>query len=659
MFVRTTSFRALVIAGLLGFSGFSAWAASISGFAPDKGGAGTEVTVTGTGLATASFVYFGATEAPGEILARSANAVRVRVPANAFSGPISVFTTASGAASSIQIFIAAPRVTEFDPVTGDVGALVRISGVNFATSSGTGRGSVTQVWFQGQSARFQISGINQLLAVVPTNAVSGPITVANEAGSVTTLASFQVAAAISGFAPVSGRAGDEIEVRGRNLLDAQRVEFGGVSAAFRKHTVTNLFAIIPTNAIDGRVQVTTPAGVITTSSNFVVLPRVLTFTPQGGAVGTAVEIQGAGFHGLTEVSFNGVKATVGSSTAQRISVTVPNGATTGLITVKTANGTNVTESPFRLPARINSFTPPNGERGDVITLEGVNLAGSARVLFNGVPATFTEVSGTRLQATVPALATTGRITVENVGGTNSSGASFIVKPIIDGFQPASGPIGTVITLTGAGLTNITQARLGDVGVTATVVNSTHVRVIVPLNAFSGPLFLRTAAGDVQTTANFFVEGVQPTLTSLSPTNGTAGTKVTLTGTGLRTTSRVEFGGESAAYTVLSATQVEATVPPAAATGFVSVTTLDGLAVSTKPFVIGGPAAVALAVERSAGSLLVSWPASAATAVLEASPALGSAAAWAPVNGQAVSAGGRLTLTLPLPESGVRYFRLKQ
>ena len=47
-------------------------------------------------------------------------------------------------------------------------------------------------------------------------------------------------------------------------------------------------------------------------------------------------------------------------------------------------------------------------RGDVITVDGANLSGSTRVLFNGVEAAFNEVSNTRLQTTVPALATTGR-----------------------------------------------------------------------------------------------------------------------------------------------------------------------------------------------------------------------------------------------------------
>ena len=72
----------------------------------------------------------------------------------------------------------------------------------------------------------------------------------------------------------------------------------------------------------------------------------------------------------------------------------------------------------------------------------------------------------------------------------------------------------------------------------------------------------------------------PTITSVSPTHGSTGTTITLTGTNLDTTSAVSFNGRPAfAMTVKGSTQVEAVVPAYATTGIIAVTTSKGQATS--------------------------------------------------------------------------------
>jgi IPT/TIG domain len=76
---------------------------------------------------------------------------------------------------------------------------------------------------------------------------------------------------------------------------------------------------------------------------------VLTFTsmsPDTGPVGTSVIISGAGFTGATDVSFNGVGAVFGVDTDSQITTTVPFGATTGLVTVTSPNGTVSSAADF-------------------------------------------------------------------------------------------------------------------------------------------------------------------------------------------------------------------------------------------------------------------------------------------------------------------------
>ena len=77
----------------------------------------------------------------------------------------------------------------------------------------------------------------------------------------------------------------------------------------------------------------------------------------------------------------------------------------------------------------------------------------------------------------------------------------------------------------------------------------------------------------------------PTITSIAPTSGPAGTRVTIGGTNLGGTTAVTFGGVAAGFTLGSATDLSATVPAGAASGPVSVTTPGGTATSTGSFTV--------------------------------------------------------------------------
>jgi hypothetical protein len=636
-------------------------AATISGFTPDRGGPGTEVTVIGTGLQNVLFVYFGGTEASGEILSRSVTSVRARVPPNALTGQISVFINGGGFATSLPIFVTTPRFESFTPITGAPGSLVTISGFNFGTGQFGSRGNVTSVLFNGQPALFEISGLNQLLTLVPTNATTGPITLANEAGSTSSLIPFTVAPLISSITPTNGMPGDPITIRGSNLGTAINVEFGLERASFSVISPSNLVARVPTNAVNARIQISTPAGTIATAQPFVVLPRIFEFQPRIGTTGTNVVLQGGGFQGVTSVEFNGTRATFTFRSSIQVDAVVPSGASTGPIRLITTNGTFTTTELFHLPSRITSFNPNSGKRDDVITIDGQNLSGTTRVLFNGVEASFTLTSPTRLTAVVPAAATSGRITVESPAGSVLSSGTFNVIPVLDGFSPGNATVGSPVTLSGAGLTNLVWVRLGGVDMSFTLLNPTAVRAIVPLDAFSGTLRIRNLNGnEIQAPGTFIVDGARPTLTSFTPSEGVAGTRVQILGKGLATASRVQFNGIDAVLGTPTASSVEATVPANASTGLIAVTTLDGIALSTSSFVIREPV-VSLAISRGVGSdeIVLRWSASATGYVLQSSSSLGTRANWTTVAGTPVVEGSNLRLTQVIPATGSRFYRLRK
>src|SRR5207245_9938203 len=95
---------------------------------------------------------------------------------------------------------------------------------------------------------------------------------------------------------------------------------------------------VPSGATTGLISVTTPGGTATSATAFTVIPAptLTSFTPTSGAVGSTVTITGTAFTGATAVTFNGTSAvsfSVNSSTS--IGATVPSGATTGQISVRT------------------------------------------------------------------------------------------------------------------------------------------------------------------------------------------------------------------------------------------------------------------------------------------------------------------------------------
>jgi YD repeat-containing protein len=75
--------------------------------------------------------------------------------------------------------------------------------------------------------------------------------------------------------------------------------------------------------------------------------ELLTFTPRQGAVGTPVTIYGTGFNqGVNSVSFNGLAASIVRSNIASVVALVPDGATTGPITVVTPRGAATSTAQF-------------------------------------------------------------------------------------------------------------------------------------------------------------------------------------------------------------------------------------------------------------------------------------------------------------------------
>jgi uncharacterized repeat protein (TIGR01451 family) len=128
--------------------------------------------------------------------------------------------------------------------------------------------------------------------------------------------------------------------------------------------------------------------------------------------------------------------------------------------------------------------------------------------------------------------------------------------------------------------------------------SNYVTSVNQIQTETGFTFFTALSSNLAAVLRSKVDGQAPpapSIASFSPASGNAGATVTITGTGLNFTTNVTFNGTPAAYSIVSGTNLVATVPSGAASGQIRVATLGGAANSTGSFVMGTGGVADLAV----------------------------------------------------------------
>jgi len=176
-------------------------------------------------------------------------------------------------------------------------------------------------------------------------------------------------------------------------------------------------------------------------------PSITNFAPKSGAIGSKVTVVGTNLTGAS-VTFNGARAsgvTVNKwgnalvATVPEDSDALPVGAMVQIV-VTTPGGSAMSAASFlvtqttSLPAiatrkpLVSSLSPSAAKAGATVTLTGSHFGGALAVRFGGVKATFSVPSASKILATVPAHAKTGRISVQTRTGVGMSSGRFTVIP---------------------------------------------------------------------------------------------------------------------------------------------------------------------------------------------------------------------------------------
>src|SRR5947207_1450872 len=144
----------------------------------------------------------------------------------------------------------------------------------------------------------------------------------------------------------------------------------------------------------------------------------------------------------------------------------------------------------------------------------------------------------------------------------SAGAQVAATATITGVSPMSGPVGSKVTITGTNFVNVSNVTFYDYPSPSWTVSSpTSITAVVPAGTPSpGRWRVVTPDGTAVYDPTFTVTGT-PAITSISPTSGSVGSSVTITGTNFANVTNVTFYDyPSPSWTVNSPTSITAVVP---------------------------------------------------------------------------------------------------
>ncbi|MEW6554180.1 MAG: IPT/TIG domain-containing protein [Actinomycetota bacterium] len=220
-------------------------------------------------------------------------------------------------------------------------------------------------------------------------------------------------------------------------------------------------------------------------------PSISTISPASNVINSLVTISGDDFgatRGTSKVRFGDVVATYYESWSDtQIVCKVPAGTSGALTVTVTTPAGESNAYPFKVLPRLVKLVPKYGTQGATITLQGSGFGatrGTSYVKFGTVKVTnYISWTPNEIQVKVPA----GAAGLLNVSVTTTGGTSnllpFKVTPRITKISPASGPVGTTVTVTGAGFgatRGTSTVKFGITAVTSYVSwSNTQIVVKVP------------------------------------------------------------------------------------------------------------------------------------------------------------------------------------
>jgi len=408
--------------------------------------------------------------------------------------------------------------------------------------------------------------------------------------------------------PSTATPGATVSIGGKGFgsfrsVQFNRVTFSGVPALIQRWEQDLIEVKVPFQAQSGPVEVRIGKKTLVAGTFSLVLPRITAVTPSSIEPGHSIEISGEHFgitagsrdpntmFGVNDVVIGGVVVRPRRWKDEKIEVEVPANAKSGDVVVRLASSDPLPDGSCCAPVRhalsnampltiipTVRMDPLQGPTGTKVVLFGEGFGASRQagdgVRFGGHAAAVALWSDNTIVVHVPSDAETGPVVLKNRGQDRTVGTFAVLLPTATGISPGSGPIGTLLRISGehfgsyaeSGSTpfNFADFDTGDnrveIGGVPAVIYRWHddrIDVWVPFSAKSGPVVVTRGSAKpkpdgsccdekrlISTEAGTFTV-VTPKIESYSPHSAGLDEVVTIQGRGfgnfLKTTEASKMG----------------------------------------------------------------------------------------------------------------------
>ena len=248
-----------------------------------------------------------------------------------------------------------------------------------------------------------------------------------------------------------------------------------------------------------------------------------------------------------------------------------------VIVIVAAIATFATTSAFNVTNI--TFVPTFGPVGSIVSFTGADFTTASSVLFNGQAEVINYQASNAMTVSIGATVSSGYIRITTGVGNFTTVNPFNVTNIT--FAPTFGPVGTIVTFTGADFRTTVNCSFNNV--LATIINTSlnNLIAIVNIGTTSGTVTIATdSVGTFITNGAFNV-----TTIGFSPSNGPIGQIVNITGADFTTASSVTFNGVFATIQSHVSNFLVCTVQPSSTNGTIVITTGVGTFVSGSSFAV--------------------------------------------------------------------------
>ena len=328
---------------------------------------------------------------------------------------------------------------------------------------------------------------------------------------------------ITSFFPLTASQDQWMDISGSDFAGTAKVGFGWRKTKDFTIKSNELITVkVPTGAETGFLTVYNynqefdkADGFLTVSGTSIVLSSFTGGSRETGSYYTPVEIYGDNLQ-YTKVVRVGDEIVPRNTwildSNNQITFYVPPDAVTAPIKLTNFENTTIeTNRDFCVEpsasTNIQAFYPSYVPTGDILKIFGSHFLGVNAVAIHNTTGSFTIIDDNRIQLVVPEGAQTGKVRVQTTQSQVISSDEDVIwmpgvsakKPVLDDFNPKTGSVGEIISVTGSQLLGTIGGYIVDTGSSFNprdidVIDRYHITFEIPAGSTSGYFWIRNNIG---------------------------------------------------------------------------------------------------------------------------------------------------------------------